>query len=440
MRITIFSHYFPPEGNAPASRTFEHARQWVEAGHEVTVVTCVPNVPTGIAYAGYRNHLWPQRESRHGIEVVRVWTYLSPNSGTLPRIGNYVSYMLSAVLAFMFFVRRPNVIVATSPQFFCGWAGILAGWLKWTPTVLEIRDIWPESIMAVGAMHRGWTIRFVEWLERWMYRAASHIVTVGKGYRDNIQTKVPAATRISVITNGVDGRLFAPAPVSECFRRRFGLGDRFVCAYVGTLGMAHGLDVVIRAAELLRQRRRDDIVFLLVGDGAHRARLERQVEQAELGSYVRFAGLLPKADMPMALTSSDALLIHLRKCELFTTVIPSKLFESMAVQRPIILGVRGEAAEILHDFNAGLQMEPENEHDLASAVVRLAEDPEYAAQLGINGRVAVMEKYRRDVLAAEYLSLLCEVALRSACEDSVATSPSRLVAEKTAERTLAKQK
>ena len=175
MRLVFFTHYFPPEGNAPASRTYEHCKRWVEAGHEVTVVTGVPNVPNGVVYDGYRNRLWPQREMVDGIDVLRTWTYVAPNSGSLKRILNFVSYMFSALLTFLFFCRRPNLIIATSPQFFCGWAGAFAAWLKWCPFVLEIRDIWPESIVTVGAMRKGLLTRILELAEKWLYRSANHI-------------------------------------------------------------------------------------------------------------------------------------------------------------------------------------------------------------------------------------------------------------------------
>ena len=150
MRILFLTHYFPPEGNAPASRTFENCKRWVQQGHSVTVVTCAPNVPNGVVYTGYRNRLY-QREVLDGVEVLRVWTYIAPNRGTVRRIINYISYMFSATLCSLF-LKKPDIIIATSPQFFCGWAGVIASRLKRVPFILEIRDLWPDSIVAVGAM------------------------------------------------------------------------------------------------------------------------------------------------------------------------------------------------------------------------------------------------------------------------------------------------
>jgi glycosyltransferase involved in cell wall biosynthesis len=409
MRILFFSHYFAPEGNAPASRTYEHCVRWVRAGHRVTVITCVPNVPDGVVYTGYHNRLWPQRENLDGINVVRVWTFLSPNAGNARRIANYISYMLSSLVAFVFFCRRPQVVIATSPQFFCGWAGVLASWLKWCPFVLEIRDIWPESIVTVGAMRKGLAVRFLELLERWMYRSARQIVTVGHGYRDNIQGKIGDAKPVTVITNGVDANLFSPREKSTELLTNWDLKNRFICAYVGTIGMAHHLEVTIRAARRLLDKGRQDIVFLLVGDGARRHELEEMVQAAGVGELVRFTGRMAKEKIPDVIATCDAQLIHLRKSELFETVIPSKIFEAMAMERPLIMGVRGESAEIVARANAGIPIEPENDAELVDAVERLADDRNLYRQLCANARQFVLSEYSRDELAERFLTLLLKI-------------------------------
>ena len=382
-----------------------------EAGHQITVITCAPNVPDGVVYEGYQNRIWPQRETIDGVDVIRVWTYLAANSGNTKRILNYVSYMVSAVLCFLFFCRRPNLIIATSPQFFCGWAGTIASWLKWCPFILEIRDIWPESIVTVGALEKtSLLVRVLEVLEKWMYRSANHIVTVGNGYRDNILSKVDVADRISVVTNGVDLDVFSPQEPSETFRKEHGLEDRFVCSYVGTIGMAHGLGVVVRAAKMLKSLGREDFVFCLVGDGAHRERLETDVLESNLGEMIRFTGRLPKAEMPMVLASSDCLLIHLKKTDLFATVIPSKIFEAMAMERPLIMGVQGESADIVKDSGAGIGMESDNEQQLVDAVLKLKDDDDLRDRLCVNGRKFVGQHFTRDSLAKKMLDVMEQVA------------------------------
>ena len=197
---------------------------------------------------------------------------------------------------------------------------------------------------------------FLVLLEQLMYRAATHIVTVGEGYKTHIVARMNGkhADRVSVVTNGVDLTKFRPREADEVFLNKYRLGNKFVCSYVGTIGMAHGLDVVLRAAQILKQKGRTDIAFCLVGDGARKSRLQTMTQHLGLNEWVRFPGMLPKSDIPKVLASSDVLLVHLRSCELFETVIPSKIFETMAMERPIIMGVAGEAYDIVDEAHAGI--------------------------------------------------------------------------------------
>jgi glycosyltransferase involved in cell wall biosynthesis len=403
LKILFFSHYFPPEVNAPATRVFQMGRRWVRAGHEVQVITCAPNVPTGKVYDGYRNRPI-QHETVEGIRVTRTWTFLAPNKGSVRRSLNYISYLFSAGLAGLF-TRNPDLIIATTPQFFCGWTGALVARLRRVPFVLEVRDLWPESIVAVNAMKPGLAIRFLGWLEQKLYAAAGLIVTVGDGYRSRLIERGVPSSKIAVITNGVDRETLKPGARDESLREKFGLAGKFVCAYVGTIGMACGLDVVLRAATLLKQQGRNDITFLLVGDGAVRDELQDQATGQELDNII-FAGLQPKPLIPALLATSDACLVHLRKQELFQSVLPSKLFEAAAMARPVILGVQGSAASLLTDMNGGICIEPENEEELCSAVTRLSDDPSLARRMGESACRHVQEHFDLDRLASDYLSLL----------------------------------
>lgn len=410
MRILFYCHYFPPEVNAPATRTYQHCKRWVAAGHDVTVVTCAPNCPDGVVYEGYTNRFRRQIEFVDGIRVVRVWTFVAPNAGTIPRIANYLSYCFSAIGASLR-LKRPDIVVATSPQFFCGWAGVWASRLKRRPFVLEIRDIWPESIAAVGAMKRGVLTRVLEWLELRMYRAADAIVTVGSGYRDNIAAKAPKQTdRITIVTNGIDSDAFLPQSSDDAFRERYGLQGKYVCSYLGTIGMAHGLDVVIRAAEILKRNRREDIVFLLAGDGANRKTLETLANSKGVDDRIVFTGRLPKEQMPTVIASSDCCLVHLNGTELFGTVIPSKIFEIMAMQRPIIMGVRGPAQQIVLDACGGQAMVPDDENELVRIVTEMANASEITRQHAVHARDYVLKHFDRDQLANKMLQVLIETS------------------------------
>jgi len=404
MKILFLTHYFPPEGNAPASRTYEHCKRWVRLGHKVTVVTCAPNVPNGVVYKGYKNRLRPQHETVDGIEVIRIWTYIAANRGTLKRVINHVSYMLMAVFVGLF-VKRPSIVIATSPQFFCGWAGVILSRLRRKILILEIRDIWPDSIVAVGAMQNRRLIRVIEWLEIKMYKAASHIVTVGEGYKRQLVAKRVDGNKITIITNGVDTELFCPQRADEDIRHRHNLDGDFVCAYVGTIGMACGLNVVVQAGRILKESGHRKIKLLLIGDGAMRRQLEEDMRTHKLDNII-FTGSLPRGSIPRYLASVDACLVHLKRTDLFKSVLPSKMFEAAAMERPIILGVEGDSAELLTAASAGICIEPENAEDLVAALLELARDNDLRVRYGRSGREYVTRHFDRDVLANNYLELI----------------------------------
>lgn len=403
MRILFFSHYFPPEGNAPASRTYENCKRWVRWGHEVTVITCAPSVPSGVVYEGYKNRLY-QRENVDGIDVVRVWTYIAANKGTVKRILNYLSYMFSAI-AVGLFVKKPDVVIATSPQFFCGWAGTIFSKLRRLPFILEIRDIWPESIVTVGALKNKSLLRLLEWLEIRMYQSAKHIITVGPSYLQRLLRKEVSNEKIFVVMNGVDTELFAPRKPDVGLKKQLGLEGKFICGYIGTVGMACGLDVVIRAVQILKNKNRKDIVFMIVGEGAVRQKLESKVKQLNLGNVV-FTGCQDKNLMPAFLSITDVCLVHLKKTDLFTTVMPSKIFDAAGMAKPIIIGVAGFATKFVEDANAGIEIEPENEKQLVEAVEKLANNPVLCRQYGQSGYEYVTKHFNRDELAKDYLDII----------------------------------
>lgn len=404
MRILFLTHYFPPEVNAPASRTFEHCREWVRKGHEVHVVTCVPNHPAGRIYPGYRNRLL-RHEDVAGIHVHRVLTVPAANAGFVGRSANYFFYLVMATLVAPF-LPRADVVVSTSPQFFCGLAGYLVSRLKRAPWVLEIRDLWPESIVTVGAMRESRITRALGWLESFAYRKADAIVSVTESFVGHIGAK-GGAGKVTVITNGVDLDFFSPRADAPELAAEFGVAGKFVAAYVGTHGMAHGLDTILRAAGRLRNE--PGVVFLLAGDGAERERLVQR--RAELGlDNVKIVGQQSKDRMPGIWALTDVSLVLLRKSKTFESVIPSKIFEAMGMGRPIILGVRGESQRIVEAAGSGLCIEPENDEELADAVRQLATAPDRARRLGESGRRYVEENYDRRRLAARFEELLGRVA------------------------------
>ena len=368
------------------------------------MVTCAPNHPRGQVYPGYRNRLW-QEERMKGIRVIRIWTYMAANEGFAKRTLNYVSFMVSAVMAIPRF-PKVDVVITTSPQFFNGLAGYFVGRLKRVPWVLEIRDLWPESILTVGAVRNKTIIRFLSWLEMFAYRKADHIVPNTDAFRRYMIDKGVPAAKITVVKNGADLERYVPAAKDPALARELGLEGKFVAAYFGTHGMAHHLETVLEAAERLRDE--PGVVFLFVGDGAQRARLVERKETMGLANVIML-GQQPKERMPVLWAAADVSLVLLKRSDLFKTVIPSKIFEAMAMERPLILGVEGEAQALVEEAGAGVCIEPETPSELAEAVQALARDPERTRALGRSGRRFVTELYSRAVMAKRYEETLAVV-------------------------------
>ena len=405
MRILFISHYFPPEVNAPASRTHEHCRQWGADGHDVTVITGVPNHPAGTIFDGYRN-AWRQASDVDGIRVIRTWMFLAANAGFAKRILNYLLFGLTAVIASRR-VKEPDLVVATTPQFFCGIAGALVARLKGRPFVLEVRDLWPKSIVELGQLSEGPALGALEWLERWLYRSAAGIVVNTRAFIDHIAETGYPREQIELVYNGIDTRKFRPRPPSESLRSLHGLTGRTSVAYIGTLGLAHGLESVLDAARLLKDR--PEIIFLLIGDGAERGKLEAQLEARGI-TNVRILGLQPRETMPDWIASIDILLVCLRDLPVFETVIPSKIFEFLAQERPVIVAARGEIRQMTEAAEAGWVVDPENPELLAGAIERVIEQPEEAARRSQAGRAWVETEFVRDALARKMLAFMEEVS------------------------------
>jgi glycosyltransferase involved in cell wall biosynthesis len=407
VKILFLTHYYPPEVNAPANRVHEHARVWVREGHEVTVVTGVPNHPRGEIFPGYENR-WFQEEEIEGVRVLRTWMYITANEGFFRRTLNYVLFAITAVFAAMR-ADRPDVVVATSPQFFVGLAGAVVSRLRRRPFVLEVRDLWPDSIVQLGQMKRGLGVKILELLETALYRSAAGIVVVTRSFEAHIRRRGIDPDRISLIYNGIDVAKFHPRPANQELLREHGLEGQYLIAYVGTLGLAHGLPTVLSAAAMLRDRK--ELTFLFIGDGADRARLEGLAKEQGLDN-VRFLGLQPREAIPDWLASIDLLLVMLRDLEVFHTVIPSKLFEFLAQERPVVLAAKGETREMVLATEAGWVIDPEDPDQLAEVIDQIRAQPEEAERRATAGREWVEREFRRDDLALRMAGFLESVCRR----------------------------
>jgi glycosyltransferase involved in cell wall biosynthesis len=406
MRILFFTDNFPPETNAPASRTHEHTKRWAAAGHQVTVVTTAPNFPEGKVFAGYHNGLWT-RQRIDNVDVIRLWTYVTANEGFIRRSLDYASFMVSAILAAPF-LPRPDVVISTSPQFFTPCAAYVVSRFFRRPWIFELRDLWPDSIVAVGAMKENALIRGLRKIEYFLYRRSSKIVSVTHSFRHVLCRNGISEHKIAVVPNGADLETYQPGPRPDALAARLGFRGKFVAAYVGTIGMAHGLATLLDAAERLRDR--DDIVFVLVGTGAEEKSITTEARRRGL-TNVHFVGSVTKAEVLEYWLLCDVALVLLRDTPTFRHVIPSKMFEAMSTARPIILGVRGESEAILNESGAGLAIPPEDAQALAAAIVTLADDRTRRYAMGTAGRAYVSRKFDRDVLAQQMLTVIEEAAL-----------------------------
>ncbi|WP_299266800.1 glycosyltransferase family 4 protein [uncultured Psychrosphaera sp.] len=405
MHILFLTDNFPPEGNAPATRTYEHAREWVNEGHKVTIITGAPNFPEGKVFEGYQNN-WYRKEYLEGIEVRRVKTYITANEGFTKRILDFMSFMVTSFIAGLF-VKKPDVIVGTSPQFFTAVSAWALAAVRFKPFVFELRDIWPASITAVGAMGRTLSIRLLEKIEVFLYRRAKKIFSVTYSFKSELIERGIDEGKIDVVLNGVDLTVYKPATQKSIdFVNEYKLEDKFVVGYVGTHGMAHALDKIVKTAELLVDYK--DIVIVFAGGGAAKPEVELLVKEKKLNNVV-FIPRQPKKYMPKLWSLCDISLISLKNTELFKTVIPSKIFESMGMGLPMIITAPiGEATEIVTETNSGIIVEPESPELLAKAIKELYCDREQLNKLAQNSSKAA-EQYDRKRLAIQMLKKIKEL-------------------------------
>jgi colanic acid biosynthesis glycosyl transferase WcaI len=411
MKILYVSQYFPPEMGAPAARAAELSRHWAATGHDVTVLTGFPNHPTGVIPPEYRDKFrrLVAHEQTNGVNVVRTWLLPFPNRKAHERMLNYSSFCISAASTGLF-LPRPDVVIATSPQLLVGLSGWwLARW-KRAPFVFEVRDLWPESLAAVGMGENDSLLhRSLAKIAGFLYRHADRIVVVTPAFEEHLveHWNVPRE-KISVIENGVETQLFAPEPfgggTGSNLRRELDAEEKFVVSYIGTMGMAHGLETIIAAAVQLRATN-PDVVFLMVGEGAAKERIATLARERGLNN-LRFVDQQPREKIPAYIAASDVCLVLLKKTDLFKTVIPTKMLEFMSCARPVILGVDGQARAILEEARAGLAIEPENSDALVNAIRYLAANREEARELGQNGRAHILRRFSRPQTAERYIRVL----------------------------------
>jgi colanic acid biosynthesis glycosyl transferase WcaI len=427
VKILYVSQYFPPEMGAPAARAAELAHHWARAGHDVSVLTGFPNHPTGVVPPEWRSRLRrliyqenayqesaTQENATHEtagrLTVFRTWLWPLPNRKAHERMRNYASFCVSAALRGLT-IPRSDVIVATSPQLLVGLAGWWLAFARQIPFVFEVRDLWPESLTAVGAgSDDSLLYHALAAVAKFLYQRADRIVVVAPAFREHLMLRwrVPGE-KIAVVENGVETDLFAPAPpaADAAMRQQLGAEGKFLVCYAGTMGMAHGLETLLDAAARL-QRPNPEVLFLLVGEGAEKQRIKTLAQSRGLVN-VHFLDQQPRERIPAFISASDACLVLLKKTDVFKTVIPTKMLEFMSCSRPVILGVDGQARQIVEQAQAGLVIEPENAVALAQAIRQLAANRELAARLGQKGREHILRYFSRAQTAEKYIEVLQRV-------------------------------
>jgi len=365
MRILFLTDNFPPEVNAPATRTYEHCIKWIELGHKVTVITCFPNFPKGKIFEGYTNKLY-QKENIDGITVIRVWSYITENNGFVKRIIDYISYALTSFL-FGLFVKT-DLIIATSPQFFTAVSGRILSFFKGKPWVMEVRDLWPDSIAAVGSMNKSSIpFKILKKIEHHLYLSASKIVVVTDSFKKYvIKDHQITPEKVGVFKNGVLISNFKKPKPNDVMtlKESLGLKNKIVISYLGTHGLAHGLKFILESISKISN---PDLHFLFIGDGAEKQNLIKYSKTLHSKKFT-FIESVTKSEIPLYIDISDYSLVNLKKSDEFKNVIPSKIFENIAMYKPILLGVEGESKKLIDDYEVGVCFEPENKESFLNAI------------------------------------------------------------------------
>lgn len=402
MKILFLTQYCPPEVGAPQNRIFEFAKELKKLGHEVTILTAMPNYPKGEIFDEYKGKKLV-KEELDGIKIVRTSIYATKEKSFTKRMRNYLSFTFSSVFQGAKYIEKQDVIITESPPLFLGWSGYVLSKLKGAKFVFNVSDLWPESAVKLGVLNNKLFIKMSTWLEEFCYKKAAAITGQTKGIVDNITDRGFSKSKVHLITNGVDTEFFKKENRDENFRKELSIENKFAVVYAGIHGIAQGLEVVIEAADILREH--EDIQIVFVGDGPEKAKLIKMSEEKKL-TNIKFLPVQLKPNMPKIIASMDATVIPLKKLDLFKGALPSKMFEALASELPIILAVEGEAEKLINDAKAGITVEPENPKAIAEAILKLYNDLELRNSLGMNGRSYVINNFSRESITKKLEKIL----------------------------------
>jgi glycosyltransferase involved in cell wall biosynthesis len=404
VKILILTQYFPPEVGAAQNRLWNLACRLKQKGAEVTILTGMPNYPQMRISEGYRKKCYV-KENLHDIKIHRCWLYAGTSKSIFPRLLNYFSFVITSFFTGWFRLGRFDYILCESPPLFLGISAVLLKKLKRSKLIFNVSDLWPESAEKLGLISNRFLLNLTTRLEEFLYRSSFIITGQTKGIVQNISQRFPGKT-VYWLKNGIDLASYGNLPSKDfSWRRESGFAeDDFVLLYAGILGHAQGLEVVLKAADLLKDNKR--IRFIIVGAGPERDRLLKMKDALSLENTFFFDSM-PRHELLKIIAGADVAVIPLRKIDLFKGAIPSKIFENLAMRKPILLGVEGEAKEMfIEEGNAGLAFVPEDEHDLAAKAELLFGDRQLTSNLGENGYRYVSRMFNWDSIADDFWMLL----------------------------------
>jgi len=402
MKILLYTQYFPPETNAPANRWGYFCDYLVKHGHEVFVLTSFPNHPLRKIFPGYKNR-WFFQEEKNGVKIFRTWTYIPSSTKFLPRLINYLSFVVSSYLNTK---RIPAVdlIVISLPSIFIGFSGWRIAHKRNIPIILDIRDLWPEAAQSTGYLKKGFIYWFFKQKAKNIYDSANYLIVNSPALKKHLVIDYGiSANKIAYLSNGVDLDLFNQEVDPSFIERQYNLFDTFIVSYIGLLGFAQNLEIIIETAKLLKDSK--DIKFLVVGTGPLEQKLKVQAIKNKLNNII-FTGLVPHQDIPQYVHISDVCLVLYKNDPVFKENIPSKMFEYMAAKKPVIINLEGEASRMLQEAQAGLLVEPDNPHSLKDAILKLKQDKFLREKMGLCGARYVETAFDKNDLSRQLIQIL----------------------------------
>lgn len=407
MKLLILTQYFPPEVGAPQNRLYELAVRLCKMGVEVAVLTAMPNYPQMEIYEAYRNKNYHYEEMQ-GLKVHRAPIHVSKSKSTINRLRNYFSFVLSSARVGRSKLENFDLLLCESPPLFLGYSAMYLARKKKAKLIFNVSDLWPESAEKLGVVNNRFFLKLAYNLEARLYRRSVLVTGQTQGICANIKQRFPEV-KTYWLPNGVDLDYYDPSKVANTnWRERTGIAQNdFVFLYAGIIGIAQGLEIILRAA--VHFKLNTEIKFVLMGAGPEKDKLLGLKHDLKLEN-VLFLDAVTKSEMPLVLKNINAAIIPLRKLDLFLGAIPSKIFENLAMEIPILLGVDGEARELfINQGKSGIYFEPENLQQLSDGVETFVKDKELAKQLGKNGRQFVNANFNRDNIARSFMELLKKI-------------------------------